>query len=117
MNGLLGNIPGLATHQIQLPEAKPTFDRDKAARLVSETVSLLSSFYPAGALEWIQANRPDVKRYLTESESELDQAAEEGDQGRFTRALALYAKRYQRAFEIYKERPPVIDVQEEMFHG
>lgn len=117
MNGLLGNIPGLAAHQIQIPTAKLPFDHEKAVRLVSDAVGLLNSFYPAGALEWIQVNRPDIPRYLKESEAALDQSIENGDQEAFAKALDLYTERHRRAFTIYNERPPVIEVQEEMFNG
>jgi len=117
MSGLLGNIPGLAAHQIQIPTVNQPFDQEKAIRLVSDAISLLNSFYPAGAIEWIQVNRPDFSRYLKESEATLDQAVADGNQESFIKALEIYMNRHKRAFAIYNERPPVIDIQEELFRA
>jgi len=111
--GLLANIPGLAAHAAAKPVV--TFDRERAEQLVCDTVSLLSSIYPAGALEWLQQNRPDVDRYLKESEQELDQSIKAEDPIGFAKALELYTKRYQRAFEIFNARPPVEEVQGELY--
>ncbi len=110
---LLENCPGLQAHQVEVPEAKP-FDREKAYRLVRDAVSLLGSYYPAGALEWLRENRPDVTRFLKETEAELDRAVLDGDMAAFARTLEVYTRSHQRAFRIYEERPPVVEAQGEM---
>lgn len=111
MSGL-SSLPGLAAHRI-VPEP-PAFDREKAGRLVSDAISLLESLYPAGGLEWLRKNRPDVVKHLKEIEVSLDKAIEDGDLEAFTKSLDLYTKAYKKAFEIYNARPPVID-QESLF--
>lgn len=113
--GLLANIPGLAAHAAKVPEPAATFDRERAERLVGDAVSLLTSLYPAGALEWIEQNRPDVHRYLQDSERDLDKSVEDEDPIGFAKALELYTKRYRRAFEIFAGRPPVMEVQGELY--
>lgn len=112
--GLLANIPGLAAHKVAVPEAAVAFDWERAARLVGDAVSLLSSTYPAGAMEWLAVNRPDVHRYIQEAEQALDGSVEREDSAAFAKALELYIKRHQRAFELYNERPPVMEVQGEL---
>lgn len=109
MAGLLENIPGLAAHAATVPPV--LFDRERAVRLVADAVSLLASIYPAGCMEWLDSNRPDVHRYIREAERDLDAAVDAEDGLGFARALEVYFKRYQRAFEIYNERPPVVEVQ------
>lgn len=110
--GLLANIPGLAAHKGTPPRVP--FDRERACRLVGDAVSLLTSMYPSGALEWIEGNRPDVHKYLREAERDLDASVESEDSTAFAKALEIYVKRHQRAFEIYNERPPVVEVQGEL---
>ena len=114
MSGLISNIPGLAAHRVAVPVAASPFDRERAIRLTGDAVSLLSSYYPAGALEWLKENRPDVDRYLREAEQDLDESIEREDLPRFTKALEIYIKRHQRGFEIFNERPPVMEVQGEL---
>lgn len=110
--GLLANIPGLSAHKAVVPAT--AFDRERAGRLVGDAVSLLSSLYPAGTLEWLKANRPDVYRYLVESEQDLDASIDAEDPGRFAKSLEIYVKRFQKAFDIFNERPPVMEVQGEL---
>lgn len=110
--GLLANIPGLAAHKTVEPVV--AFDRERAERLICDAVSLLSSIYPAGALEWLEKNRPDVYRYLRESEQELDKSVTDEDAMGFAKALERYTKRSQKAFEIFAARPPVVEVQGEL---
>lgn len=109
---LLSAIPGLAKHQIEVPK---TFDREKAFRLVGDAVSLLTSFYPAGAQEWLETQRPDVIRFLEEAEVAVDAAILADNQETFPGALERFVKLHRRAFAIYAERPPIIERQEELF--
>jgi hypothetical protein len=110
----LSSLPGLAAHKITPEEKKPAFDHDKASRLVSEAISLLSSLYPTGGLDWLRENRPDIIRHLKEAEANLDAAAEAEDVSGFAKALDIYTRSYQKAFELYKARPPIIE-QKELF--
>uniref|UniRef100_A0A831TXV1 Uncharacterized protein n=1 Tax=Geobacter metallireducens TaxID=28232 RepID=A0A831TXV1_GEOME len=87
------------------------FDRETARRMVWDTVCMLSSSYPDGALEWLRANRPDVIRYAHEAEAALDAAVEAEDVHGLALALERYVKVFQRAFQVFEGRPPVIEVQ------
>ena len=87
------------------------FDQEHAGRLMRDAVSLLLSFYPMGALEWLEVNRPDVFRLLRASEQEIDAAVLAGDQKRLVRALEVYTRGHQKAFEVFTCRPPVIERQ------
>ncbi len=87
------------------------YDFARAERLMADAVSMLTAEYPAGAVEWLQANRPDVLRMLTEVERAVDEAHERRDMPAFAEAVEKYARYYRRAFRIYAERPPVIETQ------
>ena len=115
MAGLEDMIPGLQAHRIVPEERKPAFNHEKASRLVSDAVSLLASLYPAGALEWIAANRPDINKHLKEITANLDKAAAGDDLSAFTKALGIYVEAQKKAFGIYMARPPVIERQEGLF--
>jgi hypothetical protein len=113
--GLLSNIPGLATHQVEVPS--PVFDRARAGRLVCDMIALIGSYFPGEALVWLSVNRPDVQRYIRQALDEVDAAVNAGDPGRFTRALEDCAKFHRRAFEIFEQRPQEVVRQAEMFQG
>lgn len=97
----------------QQPE-KPIFDGDKAYRLMRDAISLLNSFYPDGALEWLTINRPDVGKHLLEAENDIDQAIFAEDIDQVTAALERYVKLSRAAFKVFEARPPVIEVQEKL---
>lgn len=114
MTGLMSAIPGLAMHKTTVPDPPPppAFDREKADSLMREAISLLCSFYPVGAMEWLRENRPDAVKHLEESMAEIDAAVLAEDIKAVTAALERYVKFHQRAFELFEQRPPVIEVQE-----
>lgn len=107
--GLLDAIPGLAAHQEQ---TVPQLSDDEAGRLISDAVSLISSVYPTGALEWVSEKRSDVMRHLAEAEQEVDAAAIARDRARLVKALDGWTKRYKRAFALFEDRPKVLQRQE-----
>ena len=117
MSGLLASIPGLSAHQMTVAPAVSVFDWIKADQLRSDELSLVASFYPAGALEWLQEHRADIWQYLLESEAEIDKAVLAEDRPRFLKALDIWSKRHQKAFDIYRERPPIVERQDALFTG
>ena len=96
---------------------KSDFDQVRAMRLVADAVGLISSFYPDGALGWLRENRPDVMRYLTAAEIALDMAIVNENGPELTVALEKYVQYHQRAFKVFETRPPVAEVQTDMFAG
>jgi len=112
---LLNAIPGLKKHQTET--AAPAFDREKAGRLIRDALSLISSFYPEGALEWLRASRPDITAVLKECSDAIDTAVLTDNSVAFSSALERFIKLHRQAFELYAERPPVIDVQTDLFSG
>jgi hypothetical protein len=114
MSGL-SSLPGLAAHRIVPEEKKPAFNHEKAYRLVCDAVSLLASLYPAGALEWIKENRPDIEKCLKEYRQNLDVTSQGDDVGAFTKALGFFVEGHKKAFQVYEARPPVIERQEGLF--
>jgi len=105
--GLLSAIPGLALHRSD-PVPVQSFD---AAAVVAmrETVVEIANMYPVGAVAWISSERPDVRRYLRSCETAVDQAVFAEDMAALTGALARYANAHQRAFQLFLERPAVME--------
>lgn len=112
---LLDSIPGLKDHQVKVDVQ--AFDLEKAHRLIRDAFSLIKSLYPEGALEWLTTNRSDVMKYKAQVESEVDAAVLSGDRDRLVKALDKWVETHQRAFDLFLQRPPVIDVQDDLFMG
>ncbi len=108
--GLLANIPGLSAHHEEVPQSH-NFDRKAVERLVRDAVGLLESYYPAGALAWLEEIRPEVTHFLKKCEGEIDAAVLTEDMGRVRKTLTRYVEAHRRAFKIYQGR----DAQEEHF--
>lgn len=110
MSGLLNAIPGLARHQSTASAPVKDFDLERACRLVDDATALLTNDYPAGALEWLRQNRPDVARYLKECERDLDAVLMAEDMAQLPKVLDRYVDAHRRAFKVFEARPPVIEV-------
>lgn len=115
MKGLTDMIPGLSAHRIDIPPVKPDFDQDVASRLIGDAISILSSLYPSGALEWVRVNRPDVAQHLREAADAMDAAANGTNRAALVNAIDRWVSFHKKAFEIYNCRPPVIERQGEIF--
>lgn len=112
---LLSAIPGLAMHQVATPAlVAPAFDRERASRLMRDAISLLNSFYPAGAMEWLRLNRPDVSKELEGTMADIDAAVLVEDLPAVTATLDKFVKYHRKAFSIFEGRPPVVEVQERL---
>jgi len=103
------NIP--AVRQFQAVAAHPPFDLDRAVQVLRDGVSLINSFYPDGAMEWLRDKRPDVVRQLKADFLAINSAIHEEDRLKVVVAVELCIKHHRKAFEIFAVRPPVIDVQ------
>ena len=109
---LLSAIPGLSAHEMKIPTAPIIpFDRDKAVQILRDGISLINSFYPDGALEWLRENRPDITRQLKADFKAIEQAIMDEDRKKVSGAVEVCIKHHRRAFEIFEVRPPVIEVQ------
>lgn len=103
------NIP--AVRQFQAASAPQPFDRDKAFQILRDGVSMINSFYPVGAMDWLRTNRPDVVKQLKADYRNIDQAIHNEDRTAVSVSVELCIKHHRKAFEIFEARPPVIDVQ------
>lgn len=90
--------------------APTRFDRRWADRLISNALADVDAAYQAGALEWINTNRPDVAGFLRETILEIDAAVTAEDGPRVTTAVERFVEAHKRAFRIFEARPPVIEV-------
>lgn len=109
---LLAAIPGLSAHETSVPPpALPPFDRDKALQLLRDGVSLINSFYPTGAMEWLREHRTDVITILNADYARIEQSILAEDRTKVAVSVELLIKHHRRAFEIYEARPPVIEIQ------
>ena len=115
---LSDRLTGLKGHQIELPpppsvEAIP-FDQAKVGRLMADATSIIESYYPAGAMDWLIANRPDVYQHLQEREKLVDEAYQAENLDEVVKLLQKYVDAHQRAFKVFEARPPVVERQTEL---
>lgn len=119
-SGLMAMVPGLAKHRTATPAVAvvpPVPNRERAFELLRESVRLLAELYPEQALVWLREYRPDVVAHLRDCEGAVDAAVLSGDLDRTRRTLTRYVSEHQRAFDLFKSRPPVVDTQGDLFHG
>lgn len=106
------NIPSIKQYQVEPPPARQVpFDREKAMRILRDGVSLINSFYPAGAIEWLWDNRLDVMKQLRDDRKEINRAILEEDHVAVVAAVESSIRHHRKAFAIYEARPPVVEVQ------
>lgn len=106
---LLAAMPGLAAHETAIPA--PAFDVDRAHQMLRDGLSLVNSFYPPGAMEWLRENWPDIPKQLKADWKAICQAIKAEDMPAVSAAAELCVKHHRKAFEIYAGRPPSIEVQ------
>jgi len=105
------NIPAVRQFKASTVSDPSSFDREKAMQLLRDGMSLINSFYPAGALEWLRENRPDVMRHLKDDRRAINQAIQDEDYAAVVAVVETSIKHHRQAFAIYEARPPVIEVQ------
>lgn len=106
------NITGLQKFKDQpAAPAPPAFDVDKAHQLLRDGLSLVNSFYPAGAMEWLRDTRPDIPKQLKADWKAICAAIDAGDIVAVSSAVEVCIRHHRKAFEIFEGRPPVIEVQ------
>ena len=115
-DGLMARIPGLAKH-CTVKAVAPVPNRERAYELLKEAVRMLADLYPEQALVWLRECRPDVVAWLKECEKTVDAAVLSGDLDQTRRELTRYVSAHQKAFDMFKSRPPVANTQGALFHG
>lgn len=117
--GLRDNIPGLSRHRTgqQVQAQASEFDRPRVEKLIADAVDLLNGYYPAGALEWVRNNRPDLADTLRDKARAIDAAVVKEDLPTVRRALTVYVDAHRQAFDLFREQPPsaAVDLQRNLF--
>lgn len=115
---LLAAIPGLAAHETAVPVPPPvvvSFDNAAALRVIRAAVLEVGQAFPApDPWGWLKANRPDVIEELKVSRDAVDVAYAVQDMKQVKEKAARFVKLHLRAWELYVQRPPVIEVQERL---
>lgn len=91
------------------------FDQTKAQRMISDTSSMISTQCPSGAMNWLSTFRPDVFKQLNQAGKAVDHAYESENQPELVKRLSIWHRYHTRAFELFEARPPVIEVQDNLF--
>jgi len=112
---LLSAIPGLDIHATAPVVALRTFDRVKAMRDMADSAARVDGELTAAGVAWLKAERPEVWAHLREATLALDEAYEREDLGAFFQALCVWEAYHIKAGKLFAARPPVIDIQEELF--
>jgi hypothetical protein len=115
---LADKLTGLSRHKIDLPpppqEPVAVFDRKKADQLLRSINDSLGIEYPAGCLEWLSVNRPDIWKALCEGENAVNAAYLAENLPEMEKAGDLLQRMYCKAYEVFNTRPPVIEVQADL---
>jgi DNA primase len=90
------------------PESE-SFNSEKCIRLISEARGRIASACPPGAPDWLEENKGDVWRYLKAADKAVDDAFETRDEQALIKNLKAWEKYHLRAWEIFNERPKVIE--------
>lgn len=91
------------------------FDSTRVQQLISDSRSRVQNGWKNDGWEWLEKNRPDVIGYIREMENAVDERYAAEDEAGVVKALDIMERRYQRAWEVYAEQPPVIERQEAFF--
>jgi hypothetical protein len=93
------------------------FDAEKAFQLLRDLNNTIGAEYPAGALEWLHENRPEVIISLLDMEKQVEAAYLAENMPELKRSVDLLKRSYTKAFKLFTEQPPIIEVQTEMILG
>ena len=93
------------------------FDAGKAHQLIKDTISLIRSQCPAGATEWLEANRPDLVKGLNGIGDAVNDAFDQENTVALPEVLNEWSQRHAQAFGIFNSRPPVINRQEPLYEA
>jgi DNA primase len=92
-----------------------SFDHSKALQLISDANSIVATRCPVGAMEWILNHRPAIAGHLKEAEKAVDSAFEAENEEKLIKNLDAWKRYNFRAFDVFEGRPPVIEVQSQLF--
>ena len=117
---LLSAIPGLSAHEVAIPPVvQPativvSFDTEAALNVIRAAISEVALAFPApDPWGWLTQNRPDVIAELRKSRNEMGEACHLEDIELLKAKSIRFTRLHLRAWELYKLRPPVIEIQEE----
>ena len=117
MSKLFSAIPGLSAHKVEIPEAVIEFDVERAEELLRQVNATIASAYPGDdCFSWL-VKQPDVWKPLCDGENDVDLAFLAQDMPTLEKAVDRLERMYLKAFNLYASRPPVVEVQEDLFSG
>ena len=115
---LLAAIPGLSAHEVSIPVAAPvvvSFDNDAAMVVIRRAVEEVAMAFPApDPWGWLSDNRSDVISELKKAGNDMNVAYLAEDLEQVKVKAERFVKLHLRAWELYVQRPPVIEVQERL---
>ena len=104
--------------QVGTPSRVPQkMDPAKVEMMIRDAYSIITSQYPTGALEWIAEHRPDMSKTMKQAATSVDSFALGEDLSAFTESLETWSKSHLEAWEAFKSRPPVIEIQQTFFEA
>ena len=90
-------------------ESNVEFNQDRAFQRIKDSRSRIASACPNGALEWLQGQQK-IKEYLDKAEAAVDQAFLAANEDLLSKVLKKWEEGHDRAWVIFKGRPPVVEV-------
>jgi DNA primase len=93
------------------------FNAVRVQQLIRDSRSRIESSWQNDGWEWLGKNRPDIIAYIKGMENTVDERFGTEDELGVLAALDTLERWYQRAWEVYAERPPVIERQNDLFNS
>jgi hypothetical protein len=116
---LLSAMPGLAVHETNIPPLPPpvtvAFDDAAAYEIIRCAVRDVALSFPApDPWGWLTKNRPDVIAELKKSGDDMNVAYLASNMEQVKKTADRFVRIHKRAWQIYEQRPPVIEIQDEL---
>lgn len=119
MSDLFSAIPGLAAHETAVPPPPApvvvAFDNAAAQEIIRSAIHDTACAYPSGSpWTWLVDNRPDVISELKKAGNDMNAAYLAADMEQVKAKADRYVRLHKRAWQLYEERPPVIERQDSL---
>jgi hypothetical protein len=112
---LLSAMPGLALHDTPRPPIPPVivvFDNAMAQQIIRQAITDVAMCFPApDPWGWLLDNRPEVISELKRVGNDMNVAYLALDMVAVSAAADVFVRFHKKAWQIYEQRPPVIEVQ------
>lgn len=122
MPDLFSAIPGLSALETPIPAVPApvvvSFDNAAAQNIIREAIHEVACAYPSGSpWQWLVESRPDDVSELKKAGNDMNAAYLAADMEQVKARADRFIRLHKLAWQLYEERPPVIERQDPLFGG